>query len=277
MLARIRCKRMPSEQARASVLPSPWDQAVVTVVVPTFNEADNLPGLADALFGLPLPNLRIVVVDDDSPDGTGALADAIAERVNTRAHPRRMTVVHHAAKGGLGRAYVDGMTRALEDGAEYVVQMDADGSHDPADVPRMLGVLLATGAGVVVGSRYVQSGALDREWDFGRRLLSAWANLYTRGILGLRVRDMTAGFKLWRRRVLLDVGLGRIRSDGYAFQVEMTYVTSRLGHTMIEIPIYFAERRVGQSKMSLRVKLESAVMPWLLARRYRDVRPWPHA
>lgn len=265
-----RIENTPDSQApdlrRPGELPTPWRTAAVTVVLPTYNEAENLPTVVDALTRLPMDNLSILVADDNSPDGTGKLADEIAERFNTERPdgPARMTVVHRSAKEGLGRAYVDGMTRALDAGADYVVQMDSDLSHPPGYIPQMLGVALSTGAGVVIGSRYVPGGSLADQWGLNRRLLSGWANWYVERILHMRVRDVTAGFKLWTRRALLDVGLEQISSNGYSFQVEMNYAATRAGHTIVEIPIHFEERHQGASKMNLGVKLESALRPWSL-------------
>jgi len=253
-----------------AILPAPTEAIRLTVVVPTYNEADNLPRLAAALFALSLDGLQLLVVDDNSPDGTGDVADQLADAYGEDGYGRpRMTVLHRQGKGGLGTAYVAGMSRALEDGADFVVQMDADFSHSPDYIPRMLGVLLSTGADVVVGSRYVPGGSLDEGWGLWRRFVSWWANLYSRMILGLRIRDMTAGFKLWQRNALLGIGLENVRSNGYSFQVEMAYLCEKLGYRIIEIPIHFADRRIGQSKLDMPVKLESAWRTWQIRWRYR--------
>jgi dolichol-phosphate mannosyltransferase len=249
------------------------EQIRLTVVVPTYNEADNLPALAAALFALPFKQLQLLVVDDNSPDGTGKVADALAADYNTTAlrDRPRLLVIHRQGKGGLGTAYVAGMQRALADGADYVLQMDADFSHSPAYIPQMLGVMLATEAHVVIGSRYVPGGSLDEGWGPGRRFLSWWANLYSRAILGLRIRDMTAGFKLWRRSALAEIGLEEIRSNGYSFQVEMAYLCEKRGYRLVEIPIHFEDRRIGQSKLDVPVKLESAWRTWQIRWRYRHL------
>jgi len=240
-----------------------------TVVIPTYNEAENLPALVEALDALDLPDLRVLVVDDSSPDGTGRLAEELGERLRRGDEPF-VRVLHRPQKQGLGRAYVAGMTRALEDGADFVVQMDADFSHEPAEIPKMLAALERTGAGVVIGSRYVPGGSLDPEWTRARRWLSQWANFYARTILRMDVRDITAGFKLWRREALLAVDLARITSDGYAFQIEMNWEVRRRGFDIVEIPIYFRERREGASKMSFHVQAEAAIRPFqLLFRRRR--------
>ena len=234
-----------------------------TVVIPTYNEAENLAALVEALYALDLPDLRVLVVDDSSPDGTGRIAEELGERLRRGEEPF-VRVLHRPQKQGLGRAYVAGMTRALDDGADYVVQMDADFSHEPTEIPKMLEAIERTGAGVVIGSRYVPGGSLDPDWTRARRLLSVWANLYARTILRMEVRDITAGFKLWRREALLAVDLARITSDGYAFQIEMNWEVRRRGYEIVEIPIYFRERREGASKMSFHVQAEAAIRPFQL-------------
>lgn len=251
----------------------------ITVVIPTYNEADNLPGIVEAVLALPLPGLQILVVDDNSPDGTGAIADGLAQKFAVPQGQRpRLAVIHRQGKGGLGTAYVTGMRRALDEGADFVVQMDADFSHSPGYIPQMLGVILSAEADVIIGSRYVPGGSLDEGWGWWRRLLSWWANLYSRMILGLRIRDMTAGFKLWRRAALQQIDLEAVRSNGYSFQVEMAYLSERLNYHIIEIPIHFADRRIGQSKLDVPVKLESAWRTWQIRWRYRKLtaQPQPH-
>lgn len=256
-------------------------QAVrLTIVIPTYNEAENLPGMAEALFALGLPALQLLIVDDNSPDGTGQVADSLAARYNAQAGPASrppVQVIHRPGKGGLGTAYIAGMTKALADGADYVVQMDADFSHSPRYILQMIGVMRATDADVIIGSRYVPGGSLDEGWELGRRLLSTWANFYSRMILGLRIRDMTAGFKLWKRSALLEIGLEQVRSNGYSFQVEMAYLCERLGYRLIEIPIHFEDRRIGQSKLDIPVKLESGWRTWQIRWRYRHLRRQPPA
>ena len=253
--------------------PSRLEQIRLTVVIPTYNEADNLPALTAALFALPFPQLHLLIVDDNSPDGTGQVADELATHYNAGPNQDqlRVQVIHRTGKGGLGTAYVAGMTHALADGADYVLQMDADFSHSPHYIAQMLGVMLATEAHVVIGSRYVPGGSLDAGWGPGRRFLSWWANLYSRAILGLRIRDMTAGFKLWRREALEGIGLAHIRSNGYSFQVETAYLCEKLGYRLVEIPIHFEDRRIGQSKLDIPVKLESAWRTWQIRWRYRHL------
>ncbi len=237
------------------------------VVVPTYNEAKNIGPLASELWNLGIPDLAILVVDDNSPDGTADIADDLA-----RAHPGKMHVLRRPGKMGLGTAYKDGFRHALELEARAIVQMDADFSHSPAYIPQMLTLL--DEVDVVVGSRYVEGGQLDERWGFGRFLLSWWANsVYTRLILGIQQRDATAGFKAWRRETLLGLGLERVSSNGYDFQVEMAYLTEKLGYQMKEIPIYFEDRRIGRSKMSMPVKVESALRVWDVLRRHRRLTP----
>ncbi|WP_046471131.1 polyprenol monophosphomannose synthase [Allosalinactinospora lopnorensis] len=252
-------------------LPDPWSRSKVSVVVPTFNEAENLPVLVERLLALPLPRLRVVVVDDNSPDGTGEIADKLAVE-HRDANGERVTVVHRQAKDGLGRAYVAGMTRALDDGADFVAQMDADLSHPPGYLPQMLGTMLSTGAGVVIGSRYVPGGSLSEYWNLRRRLLSGWANAYVKAILAMPVRDVTAGFKLWRREALQALDLPSVHSSGYSFQVETHFRAYRRGQKIVEIPIHFEDRREGASKMDLAVQLESALRPFQLRRHERGAR-----
>ena len=237
------------------------------VVVPTYNEANNIAPLTAALWELDLPDLAVLIVDDNSPDGTAAIAEDLA-----RANPGRLYVLRRPGKQGLGTAYKAGFQRAIELGAEAVVQMDADFSHSPAYLPEMVSLL--DEYDVVVGSRYVEGGRLDERWGFGRFLLSWWANaVYTRFILGTQQRDTTSGFRAWRTETLLGMGLHRIKSNGYDFQVELTYLTEKLGYRAREIPIYFEDRRIGQSKMSNAVKLESALRVWEIRWRYRGLSP----
>jgi len=233
--------------------------AKITVVVPTYNERENLPKLIDLVNALPLPGLRVLVVDDNSPDGTGEVADKLAAGA-----PETISVLHRTEKDGLGRAYVAGMTRALEDGADVVVQMDADLSHPAEVLPLMIETLLERDVAVVLGSRYVAGGAVAGEWAWHRKALSAWANFYVNAILRLGVKDVTAGFKAWKAETLRNLDLGTVQSNGYAFQVEMNYRTVKRGGLIAEVPIRFEERAEGVSKMSLGVQIESALMPWKL-------------
>ena len=234
----------------------------LTVVIPTYNEAENLPKLVSALFTLPIENLKILVVDDNSLDGTGQLAEALA-----LAHPGHLDVLHRPGKLGLGSAYLQGFRYAIEAGADAVGQMDADFSHPPEKVPVLLEALQS--CDVAIGSRYVPGGSVDADWPIWRKALSAFGNFYARTILHLPIRDVTGGFKVWRSETLSAMPLDSIRSNGYAFQVEMAYVAYRLGFTFKEIPIYFADRRWGLSKMSFRIQREAALRVWQVLYEHR--------
>ena len=239
----------------------------VMVVIPTYNEADNIEAMAEALFALDIPDLHLLVVDDASPDGTGEIAEGVKAR-----YPRRMHVIHRPGKLGLGTAYITGFKYALDAGARTIVQMDADFSHRPEYIPEMLDAL--ADYDLVIGSRYVPGGKLDERWSWWRYLLSWWANsVYVRLILNTHVKDATAGFRAWRRSTLEGMNLDRIRSNGYIFQVEMAYVAERLGYRILEIPIYFEDRRIGKSKMTVPVKLEAAWRVWQIRWRHRHLSP----
>ena len=239
----------------------------LTVVTPTYNEAENVRPMAEALLDLGIPTLDILIVDDESPDGTGRIADEL-----TVQHPGRIRVLHRSGQRGLGRAYIDGFRWALEHGADFIVQMDCDFSHSPSYIPQFLERI--QDYDVVVGSRYVQGGKTDEDWGWGRWLLSWWANsIYTRLILGCKVKDATAGFKCWRRETLQGIELNRVRSQGYVFQVEMAYVAEKLGYRVLEIPIYFEDRHIGHSKMTMSVKIEAALRVFEVRWRHRRLRP----
>jgi dolichol-phosphate mannosyltransferase len=237
----------------------------LTIIIPTYNEAENLPGLVCALFALPLENLHILVVDDNSPDGTGRLADRLAVE-----HASRLEVLHRPGKLGLGSAYLAGFRQAIEAGADAVGQMDADFSHPPEKIPELLEAL--NSCDIAMGSRYVPGGSVDLQWPAWRKGLSAFGNLYARLILGLPIKDATGGFRIYRRSTLCGLPLERIRSNGYAFQIEVAYVAHRSGFTFKEIPFYFADRQWGHSKMSLRIQREAAVRVWLMRYEYRRLR-----
>jgi dolichol-phosphate mannosyltransferase len=231
------------------------------LVLPTYNEAENietivaaiLPRLAEAS-----PDHTLLVVDDSSPDGTGAIADRLA-RDN-----EAVEVLHRAGKDGLGRAYLAGFGTAMDAGAELIMEMDADFSHDPADVPRLIEA--AGEADLVLGSRYVKGGRVAG-WEWHRRLLSRGGGLYARAVLGVSVHDLTGGFKCFRRAVLETVDLHDVQADGYGFQIEMTYRALRAGFRVKEIPIVFHERRAGASKMDARIAAEAVwKVPALRAR-----------
>ncbi len=221
----------------------------VWLVIPTYNEAENLgPLVAAARERLP-EGSTILIVDDASPDGTGDVADSLA------AADPGVRVLHRPAKLGIGPAYVAGFQAALRGGAELVAQMDADFSHDPGDLPRLLAA--ASDADLVIGSRYAPGGGTEN-WGPGRRAISRWGSAYARAMLGIRIADLTGGFKVFRREVLEAIRLGDIASQGYSFQVETTYRAIRAGFRVVEVPIVFHERRVGQSKMTGPIVLEAA-------------------
>jgi dolichol-phosphate mannosyltransferase len=235
------------------------DGLTITVVIPTYNERDNLPRVVEKLLALGIGSLDVLVVDDNSPDGTGDVADELRHRLGDQ-----VDVLHRQSKDGLGRAYVAGMLQALAAGADVVIQMDADLSHPVEAIPEMIRLLSETDAALVVGSRYVSGGSLDAEWPLRRRLLSRWANEYVSSVLRLGLHDTTAGFKAWRAETLRQIDLGAVTSNGYCFQIETAYRVNRCGLSTAEIPIHFAQRTSGSSKMSLRVQFEAAVVPWQL-------------
>jgi dolichol-phosphate mannosyltransferase len=236
----------------------------LTIVLPTYNEAENLPKLVSALFDLPIPGLTLLVVDDNSPDGTGRIADEIS-----RQYPDRFSILHRLGKSGLGSAYIQGFQQALAEGADLVAQMDADFSHPPEKLVEMIAAI--ENYDIVIGSRYVPGGNVDKDWPHWRKGLSAFGNSYARTILRLPVRDATAGFRVWQRKTLQQMPLERVRSNGYAFQVEMTYVAYKLGFRFTEVPIYFADRYWGDSKMSFQIQSEAALRVWQLLWEYRDL------
>jgi len=217
-----------------------------TVCLPTYNERENLEPMLRALGE---KDVRVLVIDDNSPDGTGKLADRLAAELDY------VDVLHRERKDGLGPAYLAGFRRALADGAELVLELDCDFSHDPNDVPRLIAAA-EDGVDVVLGSRYVEGGAV-RNWGFVRRLVSSGGSLYARVLLGVHVKDLTGGFKCFRRQVLETIDLDAIHSKGYAFQIETTYRALRAGFRVVEIPITFADREVGGSKMSRAIIAEA--------------------
>jgi dolichol-phosphate mannosyltransferase len=224
------------------------------VIVPTYNERENLPTLVQQL--LDISNLRVLVVDDESSDGTGALADDLAMR-----NGGRVSVLHRTGRRGLGRAYLDGIRYALQTDADVICQMDADLSHRPRDLVAMLET--AQQSDLVIGSRYVPGGRIVN-WPLRRRILSAGANHYIRLICSLAIRDCTSGFRCWRRETLAGLPLGRIDSEGYAFLVQLLWEAVRAGCAVSEVPITFVEREFGASKLHIRVLAESALLPWRL-------------
>jgi len=218
------------------------------ICLPTYNERENVEAMVTALRSLDLDDLHVLVIDDSSPDGTGEIAERLAEKDD------HVHVLHRERKEGLGPAYLAGFRRALELGADFVFEMDCDFSHDPADVPRLAAA--AESADLVLGSRYVRGGG-TRNWGLLRRFISRGGSLYAQALLQLGIRDLTGGFKCYRRVVLETIDLGGISSLGYAFQIETTYRTLRAGFRVVEVPIYFSDREVGGSKMSKAIVLEA--------------------
>lgn len=225
------------------------------VVLPTYNEAQNLPRMIDALLALPVQGLEVRVIDDSSPDGTGRLADELAVK-----HPGRVHVMHRQGKLGLGSAYRAGFDWALKNAADYVVQMDCDFSHPVEKVTEM--VKAAAQNEVVIGSRYVPGGSVDKSWSLKRKLLSSWGNRYARLVTGVKVKDVTGGFKCWSRKALEGIPLSRISAGGFTFQIEMNYVARLKGYRMAEVPITFTERARGKSKMSGGIIVEGLWRVW---------------
>lgn len=225
-------------------MPEAW------LVLPTYNEAENLERLVRACVRelAQTGGYRVLVVDDSSPDGTGQIADRLASEL------REVEVLHRPAKQGLGRAYLEGFARALSSGAELILEMDSDFSHDPADLPRLIAA--AADADLVLGSRYVVGGEV-RDWGLVRRLVSRGGSLYARLLLGVPVRDLTGGFKCFRRHVLETLDLDAVHADGYGFQIELTYRALQAGFRVLEVPITFREREQGSSKMTPRIAFEA--------------------
>ncbi len=236
----------------------------ITVVTPTYNEAENLPKLVSALFSLPL-DLHVLVVDDNSPDGTGRIADDLAA-----VYPGRVEVLHRPGKLGLRSAYLNGFQKVLDGDAQAIVQMDADFSHDPSVLVGMAHLLESND--IVLGSRYVKGGSVDERWPVWRKGLSAFGNYYARTILGLPLHDVTTGYRMWRRETLRQIPFERIQSSGYVFLVEMVYLAHCLEFKIGETPIYFSDRRWGKSKMSLMIQVEAAFRIWQVWWHYRDLR-----
>ena len=236
----------------------------IVVIIPTYNEAENLPKLVSALFALPL-DLNILVVDDNSPDGTGRIADDLAA-----ANPKRVRVMHRTGKLGLSSAYLQAFHTLLENTVDAIGQMDADFSHDPAALVEMVKRLET--CDLVLGSRYIPGGSTDVRWPIWRKALSAWGNFYARNILRIPLRDVTGGFRLWRCETLQAMPLERVKASGYIFLVEMAYLAWCLQFKIGEVPIYFADRRWGKTKMSFKIQAEAAARVWQVLWAYRDLR-----
>ena len=232
------------------------------LIIPTYNEAENLQKLIPVLFALPL-DLHLLVVDDGSPDGTGQLADRFSLE-----YPGRINVLHRPGKMGFASAYIQGFQYFLDQHMDAIGQMDADFSHDPAELVVMVNAL--DGCGMVIGSRYTAGGSVDRQWSYARRWLSAFGNFYARTILGLPYRDVTTGYRIWRSTVLAEIPLDRIQSTGYVFLIELTYLAHRLGLQVAEVPIYFADRKRGKTKMTFKIQVEAAWRVWQLPFIHRD-------
>ena len=224
------------------------------VIIPTYNERANIPVLVAGL--MKHANVRVLVVDDNSPDGTGALAETLG-----REHNGRVSVLHRTTNRGFGRSYIDGMKQALGEDVDVICQMDADLSHDPAQLPDLLAAVGA--ADMVIGSRYVPGGTIVN-WPFKRHVLSRFANTYIRTVTRVSAHDCTSGYRCWKKSALASLPLDAFFSDGYSFLVEMLFVAHRRGCRIAEVPITFVERREGESKVSRAVLLESAVTPWRL-------------
>ena len=236
----------------------------IVAIIPTYNEAENLPKMVSALLALPL-DLRIFIVDDNSPDGSGQIAEDLSA-----VHPGKMDVIHRAGKQGLASAYLQAYHSLFNSAVDAIAQMDCDFSHDPLVLVEMARQI--EHYDLVLGSRYVPGGSTDIHWPLWRKALSSFGNFYARSILGLPVRDVTGGYRMWRRATLEGMPLDRVRSSGYVFQVEMVYLACSLGYTIQETPIYFADRRWGKSKMSFQIQVEASLRVWNVLWNYRDLR-----
>lgn len=234
------------------------------IVLPTYNEAENLPKLIPILMALPIDGLKLMVIDDNSPDGTGDIAEKFMYE-----YPKRISVIHREGKLGLGSAYRLGFHEAIKAGADAIGQMDSDFSHSPEKLVEMVEKI--NSYDIVIGSRYVTGGSVDKDWPMWRKGLSAFGNFYARIILNLGIKDTTGGFRLWRRDVLIHIPWERVKSNGYIFQVEMVYLAHKLGYTFTEVPIYFADRKWGKSKMNIKIQIEAALRVWLVKFAYRNL------
>lgn len=241
----------------------------VIVVLPTYNERENITRIVPALFALNIPNFHVLVVDDNSPDGTGKIVQDLA---NDSAYEGKLNLLHRSEKQGLGPAYIEGFKQALALGADLVIQMDADLSHQPNYIPQLLEQ--ARSRDIVIGSRYAGGGSVDEGWGPLRKLLSWWANrVYAPAILGVPIRDATGGFRIYRRDCLIGMDLDKVKANGYVFMVELAFVAHRLAYRIGEIPIHFPDRQHGDSKMSGLIAFEAALRVWQIRFRHRALKP----
>ena len=234
------------------------------IVLPTFNEAENLPKLVEAIMSLPGVDISLLVVDDNSPDGTGQIADGLSET-----YPGKLYVMHRKGKQGLASAYIQGFQQALQMDVDAIGMMDSDFSHAPEKLPEMIAAMEK--ADLVIGSRYIPGGSVDKDWPVWRKGLSAFGNFYARTILGLPVNDVTTGYRLWRKEKMEKFPLERVLSSGYIFLVEMVFLATKLGFRIVEVPIYFADRKFGESKMNLRIQIEAAFRVWQVRFAHRGI------
>ncbi len=241
----------------------------VIVVLPTYNERENISRIVPALFALGIPNFHLLVVDDNSPDGTGQIVEDLSHEA---AYAGKLNVLHRAEKLGLGPAYIEGFKYALALGADYVIQMDADLSHQPKYIPQLLE--MGRRFDIVIGSRYAGGGSVDEAWGPLRKLLSWWANrVYTPLILGVPIRDATGGFRVYKRDCLIGMDLDQVKANGYVFMVELAFVAHRLNYRIGELPIHFPDRAHGDSKMSSSIAFEAALRVWQIRFRHRLLKP----
>ena len=238
------------------------------VLIPTYNEKDNIPILIADLMAI--PDVHVMVLDDQSPDGTGQVADQLGVK-----YPGRVQALHRTGPRGLGVSYLEGFHRAIDSDADFVCQMDADLSHDPKYLPAMI-ALATAGADLVIGSRYL-NGISVVNWPLRRIILSSFANFYIRTVTGLQLNDITTGYRCWRRASLAKLPLDRIVSDGYAFLLDVTFMAADAGLSIVESPIIFIERRIGASKLSSGVLIESLLTPWKLIMRHGRIKSRPSA
>ena len=245
------------------------DQPKVIVVLPTYNESENIVRIVPALFDLEIANLHVLVVDDNSPDGTGEIVETLAGQAE---YAGRLHVLHRPEKQGLAPAYIQGFTQALALDADFVIQMDADLSHQPKYIPRLLQQV--KDYDLVIGSRYAAGGSVDDSWGPLRKLLSWWANrAYTPTILRVPINDATGGFRIYRRDCLIGIDMRRVKANGYVFMVEVIYVAHKLDYKIGEIPIHFPDRQHGTSKMSGKIAFEAALRVWQIMFRHRRLKP----